>query len=208
MADTVTFLERHKYGGVPPENYSRDIVIADLLAIWVDMGMLGPEFMVDGPNPTGGRLGAAGRWGGWITTFSYVFVPGRPWFAEQVVRAFRLKFEELAGENVFKAPRVTIKLRMEEETGPKEAPYPRSASLAGARSAAINFGIRTIATLDLNDVTDIVWARIVAVLAREDHYDGVDHIEETFGNRMSRVSLIVNEWRLPPGEGLIGSEHS
>lgn len=197
-------------GGVPPDEYDRADAVGAFAALWRDGIADGPRFRVEGPFPLGGRLRGdvrerpdADRWGAWVTEFAYEFDPRVPWFAEQVVEAFRAEFERLDAAGAFHAPRLVIKLQLNDETGANEAPFPRTAALTPARTAALNHGhAHTIAVVARAAVTEDDWATLLQRLAQEDRYDVLDGVEGAFGNRMSRVVLSVNEWRIPRGAGV------
>ena len=197
-------------GGEPPDEYDRADAIGALAELWRDGVAAGPQFAVDGPRAVGGQLPDAvrglpdaRRWGGWVTTFAYRFDPRKPWFADQVVAAFREEFERVDAAGDFKAARVTIRLRLEEETGADMAPFPRTAALANARIAAERYGNpRNVATLTRGAITEADWRVVLQRIAQEDRYDAADGVEGAFGNRMSRIVLVVYEWRLPRGAGL------
>ena len=176
-------------------------VAEDLGALWAANIIDGPRFEVAGPRPVDAPGARADRlWGQWATTFTYVFDPARPWFAHQVVQGFRAAFADAEGR--MEAPRLAVKMRIEAasiDLAGRPRHYPAA---GGAQAAADNHGHpRNLAAFPRGGATDADWDAVTRAVEAEDRYDRSEGIDTVFGNRMSRVVFIVNEWRVPRGRG-------
>jgi hypothetical protein len=146
------------------------------------------------------------KWNIWQTSYSYAFNGGRPWLPDQLVAEVRARFaaDAEAGSFDLRLP-LRLKLFLELEKGfkvvgrrPQPAVFPRTRDLNGARHAAALHG-----SMSLKKAADgaVDWNALQVLVGKEDHYDSLENIVTSYGNRVSRVRVVVEEYRTSAGKG-------
>ncbi|MBL4845714.1 MAG: hypothetical protein JKY65_09320 [Planctomycetes bacterium] len=199
------FADGSYHGGVLEDDYDRgdfmDAVwgIGDVMPDRLKPNYR-PNFHVEMPRVVNARYGI------WLSAATYIFNPNYPWLPQQLVDHFRFVYERDIRPHI-RANRVQLLFQVQEQNpGAAVPPLPTpegqgwNPQLERAWDSVVNRQVE-YPTIFNGPPDNIDWGAVFQRVDREDRYDQQDAVDHIMGNRVSRIKLIVREYRPPEGNG-------